>query len=265
MRHHGSGLASASAEVIEFEGRRFRDPFDIPASLSRKIPTALYPCIFRIIKAKYARVIRRGLRKPGARALLLCDRKVVATAQTPEEFELQEIRRIEHERDRVCFTYSEEDLVEECAWSSVGMDDAYPTLRIWLAPHGVTDAVLRDSGVEVVADFDTGNPRHPRGYYAFDDTIRESARIGPGVPGAASHLGTGYYYTRTPAVVGTADEEGRVRSHPASVLFVPDWSVSPFVRVNRERRGFVGREIMFGLLLRITLDPATRWTRVDFL
>jgi hypothetical protein len=120
MRHHGSGLASASAEVIEFEGRRFRDPFDIPASLSRKIPTALYPCIFRIIKAKYARVIRRGLRKPGARALLLCDRKVVATAQTPEGFELQEIRRIEHERDRVCFTYSEEDLVEECAWRSMG-------------------------------------------------------------------------------------------------------------------------------------------------
>ena len=265
MRRHSPELASVNAETIELAGKSFADPFDIPASLSRQIPPALYPRIFRIIKAKYGRIIKGGLREPGARALLLCDRKVVATAQTPEEFNLEEIRRIEHERDRVCFTYSEEDLVEECAWNSVGPDDAYPTLRMWLAPEAAAETALPDTGVEVIADFDTGNPRHPRGFYAFDDSTRERAGISPGVPGVASHLGTAYYYTRSAALVGTADEQGMVRSHVASVRFIADWPLSPFVRVNRGRQGFVGREIMFGLRLRITLDPTTRRTRVEFL
>jgi len=117
MGHQGQATETAAPEAVEIEGRRFTDPFDIPADLSPKIQPEQYPRIFGIIQARYGRMIQRALRKPGRRALLLCDRRVVATAEWADEFELEEIRRIEREHDRVCFVYGSGDLVEECAWS----------------------------------------------------------------------------------------------------------------------------------------------------
>lgn len=168
MRNHPPGSAATAEGAIEIDGQCFADPFDIPASLSPKIRPEHHPQIFGIIRARYGRMIKRALRQPGTRALLLCDRKVVGTAEWAEEFDLDEIRRIQREHDRVCFLYGTGDLIEECAWSPLGTDDAYPTLRVWLAPERATEALLQQVGVEVLADFDTGNPRLPRGLNAFD-------------------------------------------------------------------------------------------------
>jgi len=264
MRRRGATVDAPAAEGIEVEGQFFADPFDIPAALSPKLQPDQYRDVFRIIEARYSRLIRKASKGPGPRALLLCDRKIVAEATTPEEFGLDEIRQIEARHDSVCFIYSSGDLVEECAWSSVGAYDAYPTLRVWVAPEGAPQATLLYAGAEVVADFGTGNPRHPRGFCAFDDSVRKDIGIPPGVHAQASHLGASYWYTGVPALVATRDGLGQTRAHRAAVRFVPDWESSPLVWANPSRRGLVGREVLFGLRLRVLLDAAARQTTIGF-
>ncbi|MBM4041443.1 MAG: hypothetical protein FJ290_23320 [Planctomycetes bacterium] len=196
--------------------------------------------------------------------MLLCSRRVVAEAATPEEFDFDEIRRIEARLDAVCFVYSTGDLVEDCAWSGVGVGDAYPTLRVWVAPAGTPEAAVPDVGAEVLADFDTGNPRHPKGFCAFDDSVRQEVGIAPRVHAQASHLGGNYWCAGAPARIAVKDEQGRTRVHETRVRFVPHWESSPFVWANPARRGLVGREVLFGLRLRIGLDSAARRTTVEF-
>ena len=264
MAHQSQATVAAAPAEIEIEGQRFSDPFDIPADLSLKIQPEQYSLIFGIIQARYARLIRNALRKPGRRALLLCDRKVVATAEWADDFPLEEIRRIEREHDRVCFVYGSGDLVEESAWSAVRTDDAYPTIPVWLAPEDTPEPTWGQVGMALVADFDTGNPRRPSGLNAFDASLANSAGLFPGAHTIDKHLETFYRYSRTPALLGTEDEGGQRKAYKTVVRLVADWSLSPFVRANPRRRGFVGREIMFALGLRITLDPAARRTTIEF-
>ena len=264
MSHHAAGSAATTEGAIEIDGQFFADPFDIPASLSPRIRPEHHPQIFGIIRARYGRMIKRALREPGTRALLLCDRKVVGTAECAGEFRLDQIHRIERQHDRVCFIYGTGDLVEDCGWSPLRRDDAYPTLRVWLAPDGATEAPVQQVGVELLADFDTGNPRLPLGFNAFDASLGAAAGMPPNVNGEDVHLGARYEFWLCHALVGTTDEQGRTRARATEVRLVTNWVASPFRRVNPRRRGFVGREIMFALGLRITLDPAARRTRVEF-
>lgn len=251
---------------IKVGERFFDDPFDIPASGSERVEPDQYEAVFGIIEAKYGRLLEEGFRNPEVRALLLCGRQVVGRARTPEQFDLDEIRRIEEERNRLCFIYGKEDLIEECGWSSLDGDDAYPTLRVWLSAETAHEPEARNRGVEIVVDFDTGNPRHSDGFYAFEDALRGELALGQGTPGQGRHMGGTYKYTRLRVRVGTIDESGGSRSHVAEARFVWDWrsAYNPFLWANPQRRGFVGREIMFALGLRITLDPSSRQTRVDF-
>jgi len=261
----GDRRSQVETDRLEIEGAAFRDPFEIPASYSGQIPPSLYPRIFGIIERRHRRLLKGAFRDPAVRAVLLCDGQVVATAESAETFDPGRIREIEREHNRLCFIFGKEDAVEESEWAYLGPSDAYPTVRVWVAPEGTEAERLRERGVEVLADFDTGNPRHPPGFYAFDDTIREQAGLPPGTPGQGAHLGQTYFYTRCVATVGSADESGGTRVHRAVARFIVQWDDSPFVRPNPARRGFVGREIMFALRLRITLDPSTRRTYISFL
>ena len=102
---------------ITVQGRVFEDPFDVPASYGGRLDPDQYRAVFDIIEARHGELLEQGFRDPDVRALLLCDRQVVARARTPEEFDLDRIRQIEEEHDRLCFIYGKEDLIEECGWS----------------------------------------------------------------------------------------------------------------------------------------------------
>lgn len=263
MRRQATELPSAPLEVIEVGGRSFSDPFDIPAALSSRIDPDQYPQIFGMIEARYRRLLRKAFQGPGPLALLLCDRRVIAEATTPEEFGFDMIDRVEREHDRVCFIYSRGDLVEESAWSGLGSDDAYPTVRVWVAPAATPESGVRSIGAEVEADFDTGNPRHPKGFCAFEDSVRREARIAPRAHTQGTHLSGTYWFTGVPVLLAVADEQGKMRVHGTAVRFVRDWASSPLVWANPARRGYVGREILFGLRLLMVLDSAGRRTRVE--
>ncbi len=253
-----------TTDVIEIAGRRFLDPFDIPASYAGRIDPALDPAIFRIIETRYKGLLEEAFTDPQVRGVLLCDGEVVERAAAPDMFTEEHIQDIQRQRGKLCFVVGKGDLVEESAWNTVDAEDSYPTLRVWLAPADVDDADLLAEGEEVVADFDTGNPRHPVGYHAFDDAIRQKAWGTSGAPRVQYHLGSRYSYRLAPAKRATGDEHGAMRAGAANVRFVGEWTRSPFVLPSPGRRGFVGREIMFALGLRITLDPSSRQTRVDF-
>ena len=248
-------------ELIEVGGERFDDPFDIPARYAGEIDPSQWARVFDIIRAKYGRLIADAFQDEDARALLLCDRQVIQTARSPDEFDDRQMRQIQGERDRLCFIFGREEFIEECPWSAVAPDDAYPTLRVWLAPESTQPHELRRVGLDVIADFDTGNPRH--GPFAIDDGIRQGAALSAGFLGRGSHLGRPYGYTRMPMTVGVEGENQSLGTGTAVVRFVRDWANSPFVVANPRRRAFVGREIMFGLRLRICLDPVARSTLIE--
>jgi hypothetical protein len=110
----------AASGIIEINGQRFADPFDIPAGCSGLITPEQVKTIFDIIESRYHDLLEEGFQDPEARALLLCDRQIVGRARTPEALDLDHIEQIERQRDRVCFLYGKEDLIEECPWSPVG-------------------------------------------------------------------------------------------------------------------------------------------------
>jgi len=257
-------VTSPQPVVLEIGGCAFSDPTDIPAGYSRKIDPKQYREVFAMLEERHGAALDEAFSAPDVGAVLLCAGKVVARARSAAEFSANEIAAAEQEHGKACFVFGREDLIEECAWGPVGSHDSYPTLSVWLADAGTNERSLTDDGVEILADFDTGNPRMPAGFYAFDDSIRGEAGLGPGFPGQSAHLGRTYHYGLGIVVLGTENVTGEARACETDVRFVSDWGSSPFVLPNPARRAFVGREIMFGLGLRITLDPRQQQTHIDF-
>lgn len=257
-------ITSGGPGAVEIEGDTFSDPTDMPAGYSRKIDPRQYREVFGMLEERHGPVIKEAFSSPSVGAVLLCGGKVVARARSASEFTASEIAATEQEHGKACFVFGREDLVEECAWSPVGSHDYYPTLRTWVVDAGTDERGLVAEGVEILADFDTGNPRMPSGFYAFDDAVREEAGLGPGFPGRSAHLGRPYHYGLAIVTLGVVDETGEARACETDVRFVPDWDRSAFVLPNPARRAFVGREIMFALGLRIALDPHQQETRIEF-
>ncbi len=196
--------------------------------------------------------------KRGMKQVIICNEKVVYET---DENEILSTRVKEEAEKRImpCYAFSAPDQIEECDWSQVESDDYYPTVELRISPAETSH--LETDSVSVVADFDTGNAVTK----AFDVSIigQSLGKLSPFERARGRHPAGAYNYFRKRAKIWVKDEDGKVHSAVCDdIRLVEEWQHSPLVSLAQNRIGFVSRDIIRLLRVRVELDPISRSTRI---
>jgi len=164
------------------------------------------------------------------------------------------------------FIFMRDPLIEESgnkinpvSWSALGNNDFYPTINIFIGASNLNDKDLIDSKNLIIADFDTGSPvivldqkQLKNRNIAFDEEI-EISQV---------HLGMTYDFYLPEIKIGLKTLSDSIKSKTFRVRSVIDWDVSPFCRVNPNRKGLVGRNLLIEMRLHVILQGDMKTTEI---
>jgi hypothetical protein len=240
----------------EMVGRRLH-PFSVPLedflemspSQARRLHMRVGTMFKKLLDSYWAR---------GMKQVVLCEGEVVLATES-EEILSDRVRQIATEHGKPCYSFSAPDVAEESSWVPVGGDDYYPSIDIFL---GAIDAGDEETNrfVTVKADFDTGNKK---------TKLFDAEQVGY-LLGNYTNLdwfeGTGpfgvYRYVPKHAKLAVLNESGARHSTSDVVYLVENWNGSTVRKFSPNRRGFVGRDLLRGFVVKVELDPMSRTTRV---
>lgn len=236
------------------------DPFDIPleefkALRKGKYRTLADRIIMKQLYKNYGSWIETQFKeRQGIQALVVCDRQVILSTEDEYGPSGKQIDEIELKMGKPCYLISREPLIEENAsWTNPRQGDYYPTLEVYLGNMKWSDHLVFRNGVKILCDFDTGNPR----YSVFNEEICQTIAGDPEKVDFRRHLGYEYVcYLRQMKIGVTDGQQGRCLQK--TVEGISDWedvNLNPYKFANPYRMGFIGRDIMLKLLVRITLNP----------
>jgi len=242
------------------------DPFDIPLDKYRsltnneKTRSLAYRIIMERLYELYAEWIENEFRKrrnEPARSLLVCDRKVIFSSKDEYGPSGKYIAEIEEKMGKPCYLLSEEPLIEEkVSWQDLGGGDYYPTIEIYLVNKNWHNQKVFKDGVKIRSDFDTGNSK----YAVFNEDGCKMVGDKPEKVGFRRHLGRPYFYYLRSMKIGIKNEKvGRCLEK--LVEGIDNWDdirLNPYKIANPNRKGFVGRDLMLKLFVRIVLDPKAK-------
>lgn len=244
------------------------DPFEVSLDWVRSLDQEEYGILLDRLQELYGDWLKERLKETDSQAIVVCDHRVIHTSQDRYSPSDEELEGMEKKLGRPCYVIMGEPLIEELAhpisaWSDLGEGDYYPTLELFLGDRTWDDERVFRDGRKVASDFDTGNPI----YTAFSEEIcadltKEVARERRGY-----HLGKGYSaYLRT-MKLGVIDGISQ-RCMEKVVEGIKDWDdpkKNPYKLANPKREGFIGRDIMLQLDLKITLNPKQRESEWELL
>lgn len=240
----------------EMAGRRLH-PFSVPLedflelspSQARRLHIRVGATFKKLLDSYWAR---------GMKQVVLCEGEVVLATDS-EEMVSDRVAQIAAEHGKPCYSFSAPDIAEESSWVPVSGDDYYPSIDIFL---GAIDAGDEESDrfVAVKADFDTGNKK---------TKLFDAEQVGY-LLGNYTNLdwfeGTGpfgvYRYVPKHAKLAVLDESGARHSTSDVVYLVENWNGSNVRKFSPNRRGFVGRDLLRGFVVKVELDPLSRTTKV---
>lgn len=164
------------------------------------------------------------------------------------------------------FIFIKDPLIEESEskiglidWSILKNNDYYPTIDIFIGANYLNDNDLIDSKNEVIADFDTGSPiivldqkQLKNRNISFDEEI-EISQV---------HLGMTYDFFLPEIKIGLRTMSNSVKSKTFRVRSVINWNDSPFCRVNPNRKGLVGRNLLIEMKLHVILKGDAKTTQI---
>jgi len=234
------------------------DPFNVSIaernSLSHKELAALYDTLIE----EYGSLIRKHLGK-SSRYIILCDGKVVqASNHEPSD---KEVEDLENKLSKVCYVLTE-DPIEETSWSILGNGDYYPSIEVFLGGAEWKETEVFNNGLEIAADFDTGNPDVVAFSYEDLNLVRPTETH---IMRRALHLGRPYDYYLTILKIGIKDSVSATRCLQKTSRSVISWTElerNPFLLANPKRKGFVGRDLMLSFPFNILLSGRNRRSRV---
>lgn len=239
------------------------DPFDIPLDKYRELvynkeySRVANRIIVERLHKLHGDLIKKGFKKAGAQSIVLCGGRVVYSSKKRYEPSDEEIRRMEEEMGKPCFVVTGEPLIEErSSWSYLDVEDYYPTIETYVGGIDWKDEDVFEKGVKVVCDFDTGNPE----YMVLDEEVCRSVVEEVPIRRIGYHLGIPYSYYPRSMRIGVTDGI-RKRCLDKIVEGVDSWQdieSNPYRIANPKREGFVGRDLMLKLFLKITLDPLSK-------
>ena len=237
------------------------DPFNMPLrkfenlSFDEYVPMA--ERAYELCKEK----IKESFRDDRIHHVVICNGEVFYKADSTAGIDGHLLRDLMTKMGKPCYVISREDMVEEARWTQLN-DDYYPTVELLLGGKDWTDEKVAERGRKILGDFDTGNPY----YTIFDEKMGEEAvslplpyEIHRGV-----HFGKPYWFFPREVKICVKDAKGTSRCKVLWARFVRRWEKSPLLLANPRREGFVGRKLMLTLNFRITLDPLTRMSTVNY-
>lgn len=196
----------------------------------------------------------------GVKQVVICDGKIVYET-SGNEMLAAIVKKEAKRRNKPCYAFSAAPIIEESvsSWTHVETDDYYPTLLVNLSPPNEIN--VENNYIRTNADFDTGNQVAK----AFD-----AKRIGgflgklsPLEREIAMHPAGRYAYFRKRAKVWVKDEAGTIHSAIRDdILLVENWQESALIAYSPDRAGFVSRDLLRILKIRIQLDPLLRVTTI---
>ena len=201
---------------------------------------------------------RREIRESFEEAeyVVVCNRRVILATNNPSKVSGQEISRLMEKYGKPCYTFSRPLAIEEVSWSIA--------VEVMIGAESWNAEELREEGKNVVADFNTGNP-YP--YLILDERLSKGIVSSPTRNEfiIGEHLGRRYYYFLRVVHVGIMDIKRKFKSRKLLAQLVRDWRKSPFIETSPYREGFTGRHLMFDFNFKITLDPKSRTSLIEYL
>ncbi|MFQ6074558.1 MAG: hypothetical protein ACE5Z5_00290 [Candidatus Bathyarchaeia archaeon] len=237
------------------------DPFDMPLTEFEELSFEEYSSMaeraYELCKEK----IKETFGDENVYHVVVCKGEVVYKSDDVAGVDSRVIKGLIAKMDSPCYVFSREDMVEETRWTRLN-DDYYPTIELNLGGKEWVDEDVVDRGREVLADFDTGNPY----YIIFNEEISENIVPSPSPyeTHRGVHLGEPYWYFPKEVKISVKDVEGAFRCKVMRVRFVRLWEKSPLLLANPKREGFVGRNLMLTFNFKITLDPLTHISTVNY-
>ena len=152
-----------------------------------------------------------------------------------------------------------ENKIDSIDWSTLKNNDYYPTINIFIGDNYLNDKELIDSKNAIIADFDTGSPvivldqrQLQNRNISFDEEI-EISQV---------HLGMTYDFFLPEIKIGLKTMSNSIKSKTFRVRSVINWNDSPFCRVNPNRKGLVGRNLLIEMNLHVILKGDVKTTQI---
>jgi len=198
----------------------------------------------------------------GVQHVIICDGKVVYESRENQDISNKTVEQLLKKHNKPCYVFSAPDIVEESNWTPVGDNDNdfYPSLHLYLGTEDTEESEIVKNTPAVCADLDTGNP-----YYKIfnaeqlDPTL---TRFRPIHIRQGTHLGQSYTYFTERLKICVKDIMGNIKSSIYNVRIVEDWANCALLQTSPNRQGFIGRDILLDLGIKLKLDASKRITQI---
>lgn len=195
----------------------------------------------------------------GSRQAVICDGKIVF--QTTDIDEISEkVEQLAKKYNKACYVFSAPDIVEESVWTPISGDDYYPTLNVYLGTDDSDEKEIVDKSSPICTDLDTGNP-----FYKIFDANQLTdplTRFTPLQMRRGEHLESNYTYYNKKVKMCVKDINGNIKSMVCSVRVVRHWAGCALLQASPNRTGFVGRDVLRDLRIKLKLDPIKKTTEI---
>lgn len=228
-----------------------RDFLSLDLDVARDLQHAVYELCRKLLGEAWER---------GVRHAVICDGKIVFESRDTKDISNETIEKLAQKYNKACYVFSAPDEVEESVWTPVSHnDDFYPTLCIYFGPEDFDESQIVNSS-PIYPDLDTGNPS----YKIFDanQLPERLIKLTALQMRQGTHLGRNYTYFLGRVKMCVKDINGKINSIVCNVRVVRDWVGSALLQVSPNRTGYVGRDLLRDLGIRVELDPVKKITRI---
>jgi len=246
--------------VVEFVPReRARSPFSLSLREFRSLELDEAKELLRRVYGLCKDLLEEAWKK-GFRQVVICDGKVIFESKDIEDIPNETVERLAKEYDKACYVFSAPDAVEESDWTPLGDDDFYPTLGVYLGTEDLEESEIIKSFPPIYADLDTGNPSYK--IFNAKRLAEQLTRFIPTQMRQGVHLGRAYIYFSKKVKICVQDISGNATSFTYSVRLVKDWDDCALLQASPNREGFIGRDVLRDLRIRLKLDPIEKVTQI---
>jgi hypothetical protein len=196
----------------------------------------------------------------GYRQIVICDRKIIYQTLDDEPIAVEKIKKLAKEHDKACYVFSAPDIVEESIWTPITGEDLYPTLKIYVGQEETDEKDIVKQCQPIFADLDTGNPS----LKVFNANLLNPAltTFSTFELREGEHLGSNYTYYQKLVKICVEDIKGKTNSVVCFVRLIRNWDRCALLQASPNRIGFVGRDLLRALRIRLKIDSLSSMTQI---
>jgi len=195
----------------------------------------------------------------GYRQAVICNRKIVFQTTKTDDIS-DEVERLAKKYDKACYVFSAPDVIEESAWTPISGDDFYPTLSVYIGTEDSDEKNIIEKSSPICADLDTGNPFYK--IFNANQLVKPLTDFTPLQMRSGEHLGRSYTYYNKRVKICVKDTKGNINSITCNVRLVRHWDGCALLQTSPNRVGFIGRDILRDLRIRLKLDSIEKTTQI---